>query len=98
MADTDTDITDAPAKVGRTKPRKPRPPEWKIRKNFLEGNHPVVKRFPTESAARGYIKKNHPRGREVFLENPDGSCEHYSADLAAQEEDPWIEFSEDEEE
>jgi hypothetical protein len=51
-----------------------------------------------ERQARAYIRQHHPRGREVFLQLPDGSKEHYSADLAAQdgEENGWIEYSEDE--
>jgi hypothetical protein len=51
-----------------------------------------------EYQARQYIKTNHPRGREVFLHLPDGTMEHYSADLEAQDGPGkgWIEYSEDE--
>jgi hypothetical protein len=49
-----------------------------------------------ELLARNYIKQHHPRGREVFLHLPNGSKEHYSADLDTQGEDPWTEYSEDE--
>lgn len=71
-----------------------------------DSGHAVVRKFEhpdpaiAERHARNYIKQNHPRGRDVFLELPDGSREHYSADLAAQngEENGWIEYSEDEDE
>jgi hypothetical protein len=71
-----------------------------------DGSHVAVKKFDhpdpkiAEHQARAYIKANHPRGRDVFLQLPDGSREHYSADLAAQdgEENGWLEYSEDEDE
>jgi len=85
-----------------TKPRrpsKPRAPKWKVRKVDLnQPDHAGVNltEFTSEGPARKYIRENYPRGREVFLENPDGSREHYSADLHHQEDEPWTEFHQDE--
>lgn len=77
------------------KPKKP--PEWRIHRNFPDALHPTAAKFPTEAAARAHIVRNHPRGREVFLEHPDGHKEHYSADLAIQGDEPWQEFIDEDE-
>jgi hypothetical protein len=84
------------------KAAKPRP--WRVRKhdenNF--GNGGVVFAGDAtaddggEKAARDYIRAHHPRGREVHLSGPNGEMQHYSADFEAQGNDPWIDYSEDE--
>ena len=86
-----------------TKPaRAPRPKKYRVRlhnaDDYTGQSNKTVFEDESENAARTYIKTHHPRGREVFLQLPDGSKEHYSADLAVQdgEENGWIEYSEDE--
>lgn len=79
--------------------RPPKPKTHKVRKvNPDDYTNPGVVVFQNESegATRNYIKQHHPRGREVYLETADGAKEHYSADLDAQGDDPWTEFSDDE--
>jgi hypothetical protein len=94
-----TDETESTAKPAR-RPVKPAKPRYRVRVADL--NQPdhagadLVKPFDSEGVARKHITQNYPRGREVFLEKPDGSREHYSADLETQGEDPWVEFHPDE--
>lgn len=91
----ETKTTERPA-------RPPKPPVWKIKTHnpddYTGNNSKEVAKFDSERQARNYIKANHPRGRSVYLQNPDGSREHYSADLDAQghDDDGWLEYSEDE--
>jgi hypothetical protein len=85
----------ADSETVKVPPRKPKPKQWIIRKNFPDALHPAVVKHPTEKAARDHIVRNHPRGREVFLEHPDGHREHYSADLALQGDEPWQEFTDE---
>lgn len=84
-----------------TKPaRAPRPKKFRVRLHNVDDysgqSNKTVFEDESENAARAYIRTHHPRGREVFLHSPDGSKEHYSADLDAQGDDPWTEYSEDE--
>lgn len=95
-----TDEEKTPAKTP-ARPRKPRPERHEVRAHnpddYSGTANKLVATFATEASARRYIKTNHPRGREVFYSNPQsGVKEHYSADLDAQGEDPWTEYSEDE--
>lgn len=90
-----------PPKAGVAKPaRAPRPKKHKVRlhnpDDYSGAGNKTVFESESETAARNYIKTHHPRGREVFLQTADGQTEHYSADLEAQGDDPWIEYSEDE--
>jgi len=83
------------------RPKRPaRPPKWTVRRVDL--NQPDhagsnIVQFDSEGPARNHIMNNYPRGREVFLQAPDGSRQHYSADHDFQGDDPWQDFSEDEE-
>lgn len=81
---------------------KKRPEKHHVRKHnpddYSGNSNAIVKTFDSETQARNYIKQNHPRGREVFYHSPaDGTRQHYSADLDAQSENPWTDYSEDEE-
>jgi hypothetical protein len=85
----------APARPARPA----RPPSFKVRAHNPDdyvNPGKVIKDFPTETLARNYIVAHHPRGREVYLDLPNGDKEHYSADLAVQGDDPWIEYGEHE--
>jgi hypothetical protein len=82
----------------------PKPKPWRVRKhdenNFGNGGVVFTGNADAEDngerAARDYIKAHHPRGREVHLAGPSGEAFHYSADLDSQGDDPWIDYSEDE--
>lgn len=84
--------TPAPRKV------KARKPVYRVRRVTETGEDPVITKFDTKAQARKYVETNHPRGREVYVEHPDGYTEHHSADLAFNGHDDggWQEFSEDE--
>lgn len=90
-------MTETPAK----KSVKPRPPKWKVRRvdtdqpDHAATTNPLVE-FSSEGPARRHIETNYPRGREVFLENPDGSREHYSQDTEYQGDDGWVTFDPEE--
>ena len=73
-----------PAKTGNFKVRR-----------VQEGDYfPVVFEHEDEGTARQYVKTHHPRGAEVVLEAPDGSRQHYSADLESQgHSQPWQDWS-----
>jgi hypothetical protein len=103
MTDTSDDVfTPEPVK------RAPKPKPARVRvhnpDDYSGTNNRTVASFThpdpatAEFQARNYIRQHHPRGREVFLQLPDGSAEHYSADLEAQDGPGkgWIEYSEDE--
>lgn len=94
-----TDETETTASRAR-RPVKPAKPKWRVKRVDLNqpdhAGNDVVPAFDSEGPARQHIIRNYPRGREVFLETPDGSREHYSADHGTQGEDPWIEFHPDE--
>jgi hypothetical protein len=96
MTDDENTATAKPAR----RPAKPQKPKFRVKRVDL--NQPdhagtdVVPAFDTEGPARRHITQNYPRGREVFLELPDGSREHYSQDVAGQGDDPWMEFHPDE--
>lgn len=78
---------------------RPRPVKFRVRK-YVAGldTHPVLFSSENENAARRYITTNHPRGKEVYLEAPDGEKTHYSADLTHQGDDGWLEYTDDDEE
>lgn len=81
--------------------RPPKPPTFKVRASNPDDYQTpgkLVFSSESETQARNYVKQHHPRGREVHLELPDGSKEHYSADHNAQghDDDGWFEYSEDE--
>jgi hypothetical protein len=85
--------------TGTAKPKPVRPPKFKVRK-YVEGmdTHPVLFAHEDETQAKRYIKQNHPRGKEVYLESPDGTKTHYSADHAHQGSDDdlvWQEWPDD---
>jgi hypothetical protein len=82
-----------------TRARKPRPRPTKFRVKHYNpdsDNDRVLHSHEDKDQARRFVVQHHPRGREVYLEHPDGYREHYSADLAFQGSDPWQEFTEDE--
>jgi hypothetical protein len=82
-----------PARAARVRPK---PTKFKVRK-FVQGmdTHPVLFSDENEALAKRYIKNNHPRGREVYLESPDGIRTHYSADHDFQDTDAWQEWDDD---
>lgn len=89
---------EAAAKPAR-RPVKPQKPKWRVKAaDLTQPDHAgnTLQTFDSEGLARRHITQNYPRGREVFLENPDGSREHYSQDHNTQGDDPWIEFHPDE--
>jgi hypothetical protein len=91
--DLETEPTLTPRKV------KARKPVFRVRRLTETGDDPAVgPKYDTLAQARRYVVLNHPRGREVYVEHPDGHQEHYSADLALQGEESggWTELSEDE--
>lgn len=94
MADDDSSATSYKARSSTTSAGSGKSAEFKVRRyNKDYDNHPVVFRSESEVLAKHYIKTNHPRGAEVYLEGTDGSKKHYSADLEHQgEEDSWPDF------
>jgi hypothetical protein len=88
-----------PATTPAKPARPPKPKTHKVRKVNADDNAasgPVVFESSSLGATKNYIKQHHPRGREVYLEDADGNKSHYSADLDAQGDEPWTDFSEDE--
>lgn len=75
---------------------KPKTTKFKVFSATAPEGTPAIFSSESEGVARNYIRTNHPRGREVYLQLPDGSREHYSADTGHQGDDPWVEFSPDE--
>jgi hypothetical protein len=77
---------------------RPKPARFRVRKN-VQGmdTHPVLFSDESRALAERYIKTNHPRGREVYLEHPDGTRQHYSADHDHQGTDAWFDWEDDEE-
>lgn len=90
--DVETEEVPAPRKV------RARKPVYRVRRITETGEDPQVDKFDTETLAKRYVETNHPRGREVYVEGPDGHQEHYSADLAAQghETGGWQELTDEE--
>jgi hypothetical protein len=79
---------------------RPKPTKFKVRK-YVAGmdTHPVIFSHESEALAKRYIKDNHPRGRAVYLESPDGNSRtHYSADHDFQDTDAWIDWDDDDDE
>jgi hypothetical protein len=93
------DITDTTTTKGTVAPASKKPVKFKVRK-VVAGmdNHPVIYSSDNQTLAENYITANHPRGREVYLETPDGAKKHYSADHDFQGTDAWNDYSDDEDE
>jgi hypothetical protein len=92
-------MTTEPAQTAKTAPaRAPKPPKYKVRK-YVAGmdTHPVLFSDESQALAENFIRKNHPRGKEVYLEHPDGTRRHYSADHDNQGTDAWFDWEDDEE-
>lgn len=80
----------------RSKTVPPKSGNAKVRRVTDGDYHPVVFEHESEGTAREYIKRNHPRGAEVYLETADGKKQHYSADLDAQgHEEAWSDWARD---
>lgn len=97
---TNSDVLEDGTAEDTPRPRKvkARKPVYRVRKVTDTGEDPVVTKFDTLAEAHRYVEINHPRGREVYVEHPDGYSEHHSADLKQQGHDSggWLELSEDE--
>jgi hypothetical protein len=79
-------------------PRKVKAPtKYRVRRVTEEGNDPVVFAHEDKGVARQYVKTNHPRGLEVYVQHPDGYREHYSADQEFQGSDNggWNELTDE---
>jgi hypothetical protein len=100
MSSEDTGFADETAVEEDPKPRKvrARKPVFRVRKVSETGEDPTVTKFDTKELARRYVETNHPRGREVYVEHPDGYAEHFSGDLANQghESGGWQELTDEE--
>lgn len=92
----DGDVTTEPEMTKRAV--KPRKPVFRVRKITENGDDPQVTKFDTKEEARRYVVLNHPRGREVYVEHPEGYREHYSADHAFQghPDGGWFELNDEE--
>lgn len=95
-----TETTGFVEEAGQEQPvRRARPKQTKYRVRAYNPDAEVDKVvFADEDHAivKNYVQTHHPRGREVYVEHPDGYREHYSADLHHQGSEPWQEFEEDE--
>lgn len=97
-----TDETETASRTRPVRPAKPaKPPVFKVRQHNPDDYATpgkVVFSHESEGVTRNYIRQHHPRGREVYLELPNGDREHYSADHAAQGGDAegWFDYDEDE--
>jgi hypothetical protein len=80
------------------RPAKPRPQKYRVRK-ITAGvditNAPVLFSSESKALAEGWLRRHHPRGREVVLQTPEGALFHYSAEHDAQDENPWFEYTTD---
>lgn len=75
-----------------------RKPVYRVRRLTETGEDPTAAKFDTLAEARRHVETHHPRGREVYVEHPDGHQEHFSADLAYQGHDSggWEELTDEE--
>jgi hypothetical protein len=90
-----------PATPATARTAKPRPQKYRVRKVTAGTditNAPVLFSSESKALAEGYLKRNHPRGREAVLQTPTGDVFHYSADHENQGENPWFEYTTDEDE
>lgn len=95
MTDDDTKPTPPVKPAARARPR---PVKFKVRKNVPGlDTHPILFSSENENAAKRHITTSYPRGREVYLEAPDGTRTHYSADHAFQGDNPWLPFEDEDE-
>jgi hypothetical protein len=92
VGDETPEAAPAPRKV------RARKPVYRVRRLVETGEDPQITKFDTKAEARRYVETHHPRGREVYVEHPDGFTEHYSADLAHQGHDSggWVELTDEE--
>jgi hypothetical protein len=86
------DAAPAPRKV------RARKPVYRVRRITDTGEDPQLFKFDEKAQAHRYVETNHPRGRAVYVEHPDGYQEHYSADLNSQGHDGggWQEMTDEE--
>jgi len=96
MSDDTETVTASRTRAARP-PKPARPPSFKVRlanPDDYQTPGKVVFESDTERIARNYVKQHHPRGREVYLDLPGGSAEHYSADHDAQghEDGGWFDY------
>jgi hypothetical protein len=81
-------------------PRKPkmRKSVYVVRRMTESGADPAVFSHEDQGVARHHIETNYPRGREVYLQHPDGYQEHFSAEHKAQgnENGGWFPLDEEE--
>lgn len=86
--------------VQELQPRKTklRKTHYVVRRVTESGADPAVFSSPDEHLARRYVELNHPRGREVYLQHPDGYQEHFSAEHKAQgnENGGWFPLEDEE--
>lgn len=86
--------------VQELQPRKPkmRRNNYVVRRMTESGADPAVFTSEDKLLAQNFVKQHHPRGREVYLQHPDGYQEHYSADHEAQghENGGWFPLEEEE--
>lgn len=54
--------------------------DYTVRLLTESGADPVQFSHEDKGVARHYVETHHPRGREVYVEYPDGYREHFSAD------------------
>lgn len=68
-----------------------------VRRITESGNDPKVFSHEDQGVARRYVELNHPRGREVYVEGPDGYREYFSADHKFQGSgDGWLPLEDEE--
>lgn len=86
----DTELKPRPVRRSRT--------HYVVRRMTESGADPKVFSHEDKGVARRYVETNHPRGREVYLEHPDGYQEHFSADHKYQgsDTDGWFPLEDDE--
>jgi hypothetical protein len=74
-----------------TPPAKEKPKVWRVRSAIelgQSGNPRILHEASTEREAQRYVEQRFPRGREHYVEHPDGYKEHYTHG----EDEPWQEF------
>ncbi len=97
-----TDDKVAPTVTGGQGTVKPKPKvvKFKVRK-YVAGldTHPVLFAHEDKALAERFVKTNHPRGKAVYLESPDGKRQHYSADhdFQGSADSAWQDWEDDDE-
>jgi len=96
MADESTGFVEEEAELKPRPVRKSRT-HYVVRRMTESGNDPKVFSHEDKGVARRFVETNHPRGREVYVEGPDGYREHFSADHQYQGSgDGWLPLEDDE--